>query len=585
MAEKRLPGRTPLRGLIGGLRHLRPVLGLFVEADGGRRRALLLAGVLLAATTVLAGVALLGLSGWFIAATAIAGLSTATALMFDVFAPAAGIRFLALVRTAARYGERLATHDATLSVLAALRERLFRGFARPGEARRLRGRPALLLFRLTGDVDALDSLYLRLLVPLGAALVTALLAGLAVGLADPAAGAALVAALLLAGIGIPLTLARAAGRTARRRSHALEALRARTIDLAAGQTELVMSGRVAAQVAHVEAAERRLAAADERLNRLDIRAGMAFGAVSAAILSGMLLAVAALVEAGAIGAPVAAFMLLVALAALEPFAALRRGALELGRTLLAARRLGSRIDGRASSAARPSLAPEAGMAVTIDRASVFHEGADRPVLDRVTLHVRAGEVVALAGASGAGKSTLLALIAGQAIPLSGHVAAWQHALLTQRTELFQDTIRDNLRLAAPAADDAALWAALAVAGLAADVRALPGALDTPLGEGGAGLSGGQSRRLALARLLLRPVPLWLVDEASEGLDAETARDVLSRLDSAARGTGRTLVIATHLRREAEAADRIVALDGGRIVAEARRGEPAFAALLAQLRPD
>lgn len=225
------------------------------------------------------------------------------------------------------------------------------------------------------------------------------------------------------------------------------------------------------------------------------------------------------------------------------------------------------------------------MAVTIDRASVFHEGADRPVLDRVTLHVRAGEVVALAGASGAGKSTLLALIAGEAIPLSGHVAAWQHALLTQRTELFQDTIRDNLRLAAPAADDAALWAALAVAGLAADVRALPGALDTPLGEGGAGLSGGQSRRLALARLLLRPVPLWLVDEASEGLDAATARDVLSRLDSAARGTGRTLVIATHLRREAEAADRIVALDGGRIVAEARRGEPAFAALLAQLRPD
>ncbi|MGY3611477.1 ABC transporter ATP-binding protein, partial [Bradyrhizobium sp. Lot11] len=104
---------------------IRPILRLFLAE---RRRALLV-GAVLSAATVTAGIALLGLSGWFITATALAGLSAAAAVTFDVFAPAAGIRLLAIVRTAARYGERLATHDATLGVLAALREKLFRGFA------------------------------------------------------------------------------------------------------------------------------------------------------------------------------------------------------------------------------------------------------------------------------------------------------------------------------------------------------------------------------------------------------------------------------------------------------------------------
>ena len=142
-------------------RDLAPVLRLF--ADDCRNKLLL--GALLAATTVLSGMALLGLSGWFITATAIAGLNTTLAFTFDVFMPSAGIRLLALGRTAARYGERLVTHDATLEVLASLRVRLFRSWARPQAARRLLARPAQLLFRLTGDIDALDSLYLRVLVP------------------------------------------------------------------------------------------------------------------------------------------------------------------------------------------------------------------------------------------------------------------------------------------------------------------------------------------------------------------------------------------------------------------------------------
>lgn len=564
--------------MTASLRHLRPVLAFFI----GERRGALLGGALLAAVTVLAGVALLGLSGWFITATAIAGLSSATALVFDVFAPSAGIRLLALGRTAARYGERLVTHDATLRLLAGLRERLFRGWAGPGAARLLLMRPARLLFRLTVDIDALDSLYLRVLVPMAAALCTALVVALALIPLHPALGLGTGIWLLLAGLGLPILAALRALKPARRRAHASEALRARAIDLVAGQTDLVMAGRLPAQCAALASADRRQAQSDDALNRIETGVGIGFGVASALLLSGTLLAVAALIEAGRIGAPVAALGVLIALAALEPFAGLRRGALELGRTLFAARRIGPRLAPvEVAPVSAPPSAP--GLAVGLGGVAVRHEGAGRLALADISLALRAAETVAIVGPSGAGKSTLLGVIAGEIAPVAGYAEALPATLLTQRSELFQDSLRDNLRLADPAADDARLLAALASAGLRADVEALPQGLDTRLGENALGLSGGQARRLTLARLILRDTPLWLLDEPTEGLDGATARDVMGRLRISAEG--RCVVIATHVRREAEGADRLIVMDHGQIISTSRRGEPAFAAALSALRPD
>jgi len=564
--------------MIAFLRPLRPVLAFFVAERCGA----LLGGALLAAVTVLAGVALLGLSGWFIAATAIAGVSSATALAFDVFAPSAGIRLLALGRTASRYGERLVTHDATLRLLAGLRERLFRGWALPGAARQLLLRPARLLFRLTADIDALDSLYLRVLVPMAAALCTALVVMLALAPLHPLLGLGAGVWLLLAGLGLPVLAATFALKPARRRAHASEALRARAIDLVAGQSDLVMAGRLSAQCVAMAAADRRQADSDDALNRIETGVGIGFGLASSLLLSGMLLAVAALAEAGRIGAPVAALGVLIALAALEPFAALRRGALELGRTLFAARRIGPRL---APAEAAPVMAAPSGpgLAAQLTHVEVRHEGAALPALAPLSLSLRLGETVAIVGSSGAGKSTLLAVIAGEIMPGEGSVEAVPATLLTQRSELFQDSLRDNLLLADPTADDARLMAALASAGLRADVEALPQGLDTRLGENGLGLSGGQARRLTLARLILRDTPLWLLDEPTEGLDGATARDVMGRLSACAQG--RCVVIASHVRREADGADRLIVMDRGHVVSVTRRGEPAFAAALAALRPD
>ncbi|WP_447776157.1 thiol reductant ABC exporter subunit CydC [Variovorax boronicumulans] len=559
-------------------RDLRLVLRPFLATQP---RALLL-GCLLAAVTVLAGMALLGLSGWFITATALAGLHAATAFTFDVFMPSAGIRLLALGRTGSRYGERLVTHDATFAVLAELRVRLFRGWARPEAARDLLMRPARLLFRLTSDIDALESLYLRLFVPAAAALGAALLAGIVLGFMHVGMGVAIALWLCVVGWGLAYLIARRARQPARQRAHAVEALRARAVDLVAGQSDLAMAGRLDVQCAALMNADAHLAQADLALNKLEAAAGFAYGSAGALTLVGVLLAVGALVSEGVIGAPGAALALLIALTATEPFAALRRGALDAGRTWLAVRRLAPRLDPAVEEGARP-FHTEQTAAVQVDQLTVIHPGSLVEVLSGVSLHLKAGERVALVGASGAGKSTLLSVIAGDLTPRAGHVQAHPACLLTQRTELFQDSLRDNLRLADPSASDERLWTVLHAAGLDADVRALATGLDTRLGEGGLGLSGGQSRRLALARLLLRPVPLWLLDEPTEALDAATAHDVLQRL--AQQAGSRTLLIATHLRREAALADRLVCMTQGRIVADLRRGTDAFEAALRGLRPD
>ncbi|MFT3731953.1 MAG: thiol reductant ABC exporter subunit CydC [Hyphomicrobium sp.] len=555
---------------------LKPILVLFWQGP----RAKLLSGLLLSAATIASGLALLGLSGWFITATAVAGATAASALAFDVFSPSAGIRFFALARTASRYGERLVTHDATLGVLAELRERLFRGSAAVREAEKLRMRPAKLLFRLTQDIDALDSLYLRVLVPIGAAIISAVAVAVIFGLLSPNTGAAAGLLLLFAGLGIAFIAARIAERPSRRRAFALEALRSRVIDLVSGQTELVMAGQIGAQRRNILEQDRKLAAADDRLNIIESLSGAGFGIASAILVASALLLATAAVHANAISGPVAALVVLVSIAALEPFNALRRGAIEFGRTINAARHVGSRL-APFNAASVPT--PEEGVACSIESVSVKYANAARPLISDLSLLIPRGERCAIVGVSGSGKSTLMALIAGEISPDCGSVRRLPATLLTQRTELFADTLRDNLRLASANANDARLRDAISCSGLKPYLDALPNGLDTHLGEGGLGLSGGEARRLALARLFLRDTPLWLLDEPTEGLDAATARDVIGRV--ADNANGRTLLIATHIRLEAEIADRLLVMERGRIVASADRGDPQFNCILATLRHD
>jgi ATP-binding cassette subfamily C protein CydC len=561
---------------MNSLRALRPILALYFR----EKKWLLLAGILLASITVLAGILLLGLSGWFITATAIAGLTVATAVVFDVFMPAAGIRFLAILRTASRYFERLVTHDAMLAVLASLREKLFRAWAKPQAAHDLLRRPAKLLFRLTADIDALDSLYLRVLVPAGAAVATALVCALALGLVNLWLGLVIGAALLIIGLGLPLIIALKARKSMRKRAKATEALRARTIDMVAGQVELIMAGRMDAQAKAVQYADEHLAKADNKINRLDQIAGAGFGIASAIMLAGALVAVSFIAQNENISAPLSVFVLLVVLSAFEPFAALRRGAMELTRTILAAQRVNPSLVDDQPEFQKP-LPPHNNQAVIFENVSARHDGATVDVLHDISFSLAQHEKLAVIGASGAGKSSLMALIAGELQASAGEVFALPATLLTQKTELFQDSLRDNLLLANSQASDEALVEALQKAGLAKVLERMPQGLSTPLGEGGMGLSGGQQRRLALARLFLHDTPVWLLDEPTEGLDEQTGLEVLQSL--AAMGAARSFIIVTHVKREAMLADRLIVMHHGRIIENVSRQNPRFQTLIDGLR--
>ncbi len=557
-------------------RDLLTILTLFRRAAGRP----MLGGVLLAALTALAGVALLGLSGWFITATGMAGAVAATALAFDTFRPGAGVRFLALLRTGGRYAERLVTHEATLAVIADLRVRMFRAAARPGLARALAQRPGRLLFRITGDLDALDTLYLRLLVPLSVLALLSLAVGTGlwflIGLWGP------VLALILLGIGLALLfwLAGASRGPGGQRAILLETLRLRLLDLTSGRVDWRLAGRLDAMADLTLDADRRLAQADDRLNRMDVSSGLIQSlAATGLLVSGLLLA-AWMVADGRIEAGGATLLLLTTMAMVEPLALLRRGGVELGRLLRAARRVAADL---APAPAIRVNAPPAGLAVQLDGVHFRHDGATARLFDGLSLTVPAGQHVALIGGSGAGKSSLIALLTGEAAPQSGSVATLNWSLMGQRVDLFQDDIRANLRLADPTADDDRLWQVLRLAGLERVVREMPAGLDTPLTEGGAGLSSGQRRRLALARFLLQDKPLWLLDEVTDGIDLSVAGEILTKLKEL--GANRTILTVTHLRREAALADRLIRLQGGKPVLDVVRGTPAFEEAMSTLRPD
>ncbi|MFV3073704.1 amino acid ABC transporter ATP-binding/permease protein [Niveispirillum fermenti] len=539
-------------------------------------------GLLLSALTIVAGTALLGLSGWFITAAGIAGAVAATALAFDVFRPGAGVRMLAITRTGARYAERLVTHDATLSVIADLRVRMFRALARPGQGQALDKRPGRLLFRLTGDLDALDGLYLRLAVPLAALLLLSL--GLGIALTLVVGWPGLLLGLVPAGLGASLlwSLGRASRGPGGRRAAALESLRLRLLDRLAGRVDWRMTGREQAMDGLTLAAERRLAEADDQLNRLEVKSGLVQGLAAVLLPAAGLLVAAFLVEAGRLGAAGAALVLLTLLGALEPLAALRRGAADLGRMARAARRVATGLGSTSGSPPCPAT-PPAGSALCLDRVRHIQPDAQAPLFDGLSLYVPIGQHVAITGDSGAGKSTLLALLTGEAAPLSGQVAALPAALLAQDTTLFRDSIAANLRLADPFASVERLWQVLADAGLERVVREMPAGLETLLGESGHGLSAGQRRRLTLARFLLQNKPLWLLDEVTEGVDASVAGTILTNIK--ANGRDRTILLVTHLRREAALADRLIRLQGGRVVMDEARGTPAFDTALQALRQD
>jgi len=528
------------------------------------RAAWLAAGALVSLAALAAGVGLM----------AIAGVTIGAALAAGVLVAPVALRGLGSARVVLRYGERLLTHAATFRALADLRVWFFRklsataagglGFRRAGD----------VLARLVGDVEALDGLYLRILVPLAGAVLLLPALVILIGLRAPLLAAAVGALFALAAFGLPWLAARNAAEAGSRLAGAGAGLRIAALDALSGLREVRAFTAEGRMLAAVQARESALLSAQRDLSGRTALAGVgAFLCAQAATMSVLLAAGTSPAEA----IP-AAFLVV---AAFEAVGMLPRAGALAGHAAAAARRVLGAADTPIPVPDPPVPAPLP-TRFTLSFENVhFRWQPDRPpVFEGLTLDIPQGARVALLGPSGAGKSTLAALALKVAAPETGQVRLGGVDLatlsadtvrtrigwLSQATHLFDDTIRANLLLARPDADEAALWAALEAAHIGTLVRALPDGLDTWVGEGGARFSGGQGRRLALARALLSPAPILILDEPCAGLDAETEREFLLTLNETAQD--RSVVLITHRLIGVERLDRIYRLSGGKAVAAA-----------------
>ncbi|MBD8163190.1 heme ABC transporter ATP-binding protein/permease CydC [Erwinia persicina] len=543
----------------------------------------LLAGIVLAVLTLLASIGLLTLSGWFLAATSLAGV--AGIYSFNYMLPAAGVRGAAISRTVARYLERLVSHDTTFRVLQHLRVFTFSKLMPLSPAGIARFREGELLNRLVADVDTLDHLYLRVISPLAGALAVIVVVTTGLSWLDSGLALTLGALMLLTLIAIPPVFYRAGLPVGADLTRLRGEYRSGLTRWLQGQAELSLYGAARSFRSAMEATEQGWLAAQQRQASLT---GLSQGLVM--LMGGIAVTLLLWLSASGIGGdpyPGAYIALFVfcALAAFEALGPVGTAFQHLGHVIASAQRVSQIIEQRpaVNFSCQGDQPQRAGAALGLKDVSFRYGDEGTFAIAGVTLDIRAGEHIALLGRTGCGKSTLLQLLTRAWDPQQGAIllndqplADWSEAelrartsVVTQRVHLFSASLRDNLILAAPGSSDEALCDALLQVGLEKLLDNDQG-LNAWLGEGGRQLSGGELRRLGLARALLHGGDLMLLDEPTEGLDAETEQQILTLLRDVAQG--KTLIMVTHRLRGLAHFDRICVMDNGQIIEQGNHQE-------------
>lgn len=541
-------------------------------------------GLLLTIITLMAGIGLLSLSGWFLSATAVAGLTIVTSQAFNFFTPAGGVRFLSIARTASRYGERLATHEATFKLLTELRVWAWRKLL-PLSAKNLQGlRRGDMLNRLVADIDTLDHLYLRLLTPMAASLVMTGLLYLFLAWFDAKLALSLCLFLVAVWLVMPLLFYRLGHAPSRTMLETKRHYRVQLLDMLQGQAELSLFGandRFRQKLNDAEIALFRSQSAMANITALS--QAMLILSTGSALIMMLYLAAQGVGDAVPPG-PMFALMVFATMACVEMMMPIAGAFQHLSGCVLAATRINEITEQKADIqfAVDNGLKAKSG-ALQIEDIH-FDYRAEQSVLQGLSLEIKAGQKVALLGPTGCGKSSLLTLFTREWQAQQGHIKLDGHALsdyserglrdaitvISQRIYLFAGTLRENLVLALPViegekrtAHDARLIEVLQRVGLGALLTG-DKPLDSWIGEGGRQLSGGEQRRIGVARALLRDAPLLLLDEPTEGLDKRTEREILSLLFDFAKD--KTLLMISHRLTAMAKMDQIHLLGQGKIIA-------------------
>ena len=402
-------------------------------------------------------------------------------------------------------------------------------------------------------IEGLDGLFARWIPASTLAVAGPAIVLLAVLLVDRVAAAILVGAGLLVPLGMALAGLGAAAAS-RRQFAAMAQLQARFLDRMRGIATIVLAGRAADEAARLRMAADELSGRTMRVLRVAFLSSAALDGAAALALVLLALHFAAATR----GIAVAVFVLILAVeffAPLRVFAAAYQDRLQASGAADAFAALPPVPD--AAPSEPPRTVSAIGVAIAFEQVRFTWDPARGPALDGLSFRVPAGETLVLVGPSGAGKSTVIELLLGFIRPDAGRITlngadlasivpealARMTSWIGQRPMLFAGTIRDNIRFGSPGATDQAITDAAQAAGVLSFTTHLPDGLDTPIGEGGYGLSGGQAQRVAIARAFLRNAPLLLLDEPTAHLDPATEADVFTSLRRLA--LGRTVLLASH----------------------------------------
>jgi ATP-binding cassette subfamily C protein CydC len=493
------------------------------------------------------------------------------------------VRGAAITRTAGRYFERLVSHDATFRVLQHLRIYTFSKLLPLSPAGLARYGQGELLNRIVADVDTLDHLYLRVISPLVGAFVVIMVVTLGLSVLDLTLAITLGGIMLLTLFILPPLFYQAGKRTGQNLTHLRGQYRQQLTSWLQGQAELTIFGASVRYRAQMEATELQWHEAQRRQSELTALSQALMLLIGALAVIVMLWMASGGVGGNTQPGALIALFVFCALAAFEALAPVTGAFQHLGQVIASALRITELTE------QKPEVTfPDAGSTVsepitlTLRDVCFSYPGQAQNALDTLSLQAKPGEHVAILGRTGCGKSTLLQLLTRAWNPQHGEILFNDRPISTlsestlrqsisvvpQRVHLFSATLRDNLLLAAPQASDDALSEILCRVGLEKLLE--DDGLNAWLGEGGRQLSGGELRRLAIARAVLHDAPLMLLDEPTEGLDATTESQMLELISDVMRD--KTVLMVTHRLRGLSRFNQIIVMDNGHIIEQGNHAD-------------
>ena len=496
----------------------------------------------------------------------------------------AGVRFFGIARGLLRYIERLVSHNTTFKILSRLRLWFYESLEPLAPARLLQYKSGDLLQRITGDIDTLENLYARVIAPPLTALMVSILVWILMGHFSLTFSLVLLCFHTAAAVGVPLLTGYLNRGTASKISALQTKLQTKTLDCIQGIGELMLFNRLDDHIRQLHELKKR----ELSLQRKQTLVQRSHESLTGLLMNGAVLALLWIlvpeVSAGNINGVYTAVIIIAVMASFEAFLPLPDAVQNLEANAASGKRLFEIVDAHPAVTApeNPEQFP-ADSTIRFDNVMFTYPDAHGPAISEASFSIGKGEKIAVVGPSGAGKSTVASLLLRFWNPSKGNIHIGDRnikhldpeiirqniSLVSQKTYLFGTTIRENLLLAKPDAEEEELKKALIFAGL----EPFSTKLDQWAGQHGMNLSGGERQRMAIARMFLQNPPVVVLDEATANLDTLTEKSVTrSILELCNQEPLKTLLVITHRLRDMAQFDRIIVLDKGSIVEQGSHHE-------------